>query len=123
MTASSLAEITEELRQLEHNLWVAETRFDHLLMENIFATDFFEFGRSGGRYTRAECLAVEPKQRIDVMLPLPDFEVRPLDSNNFLVTYVSVHLSPVEGKANRTSLWTRTSEGWKLRFHQGTPTV
>jgi hypothetical protein len=117
------AEITEELRHLEHSLWIAETRYDRAWVDALFAEDFMEFGRSGGRYTRAECLEVEPKQRIDVLLPLPDFVVSPLDQNNFLVTYISIHQGSSPGKANRASIWTRMSDGWKLRFHQGTPTI
>ena len=60
-------------------------------------------------------------QPIIAKLPLQNFSVRPLDSNNVLVTYVSeVQYEELE-KANRCSVWSRTPCGWQLRFHQGTP--
>ncbi len=37
----------ETLTRLEESLWRAETRYDPVLMDRIFADDFFEFGRSG----------------------------------------------------------------------------
>jgi hypothetical protein len=110
-----------ELRRLEESLWVAKTRYDRSLMDVLFADDFFEFGRSGARYSRRECLAAPPAAAIDVTIPLPDFSVHPLDTSNCLVTYTSEHFGNKPGRALRASLWTKTNVGWKLRFHQGTP--
>ena len=50
---------TDELIELEHALWRAETRFDDEFMERILADDFGEFGRSGRVYARADTLAVD----------------------------------------------------------------
>lgn len=38
------------LRRLEEELWLAETRFDQEYKEKVLAADFFEFGRSGQIY-------------------------------------------------------------------------
>lgn len=38
-----------------------------------------------------------------------------------LVTYVSHLIGEEVERSNRSSIWSRTSDGWKLRFHQGTP--
>jgi hypothetical protein len=38
------------------------------------------------------------------------------------VTYNShVEHDGVVAHARRSSIWTRTAEGWVMRFHQGTP--
>ncbi|MGE3975724.1 MAG: DUF4440 domain-containing protein [Bdellovibrionales bacterium] len=110
----------DQLKNLEESLWRSETRFDPNYIENVLATDFFEFGRSGRLYSRAEIIAVSP-QEINAQLPLQNFQVHPLDENNALVTYLSeVKYEHLE-RANRCSIWSKTRDGWKLRFHQGTP--
>jgi hypothetical protein len=106
--------------QLEESLWRSETRFDLAHQEKVFASDFFEFGRSGRRYVREQMVRTE-MQPIRARLPLQDFKIHSLDANHVLVTYVSeVQYAELE-RANRCSVWSRTEDGWKLRFHQGTP--
>ncbi len=108
------------LKELEESLWRSETRFDLAHQEKVFAPDFFEFGRSGRTYTREQMVRSE-RQPIRAKLPLQSFRIHPLDANNVLVTYVSeVQYEELE-RANRCSVWSRTSDGWQLRFHQGTP--
>ncbi len=109
----------EELQQLEESLWKRETRFDQEYIQNILSDDFFEFGRSGKRYTRAETLS-QASQEIHAQFPLKEFQVHEISSTVFLVTYISeVQYENLE-IGNRSSLWEKTPEGWKLRFHQGT---
>ena len=109
------------LEQLEEGLWIAETRFDMDWMERILAPDFFEFGRSGRVYRREDTLRIE-SQPIDARLPLKNFHARLLTPDVALVTYISaVTFDGIEGVGNRSSVWTRTENGWQLRFHQGTP--
>lgn len=111
----------EQLQRLEEDLWRAETRFDIAYMEQVIAGDFFEFGRSGRVYQRSDTLSV-PGQPIQAVLPLPDFKARLLSENVAQVTYNSqVTYNGVVEKARRSSIWSRTPEGWLLRFHQGTP--
>ena len=76
------------LEQLEESLWRAQTRFDLSYMEQILAADFFEFGRSGQIYQRAQTLAVEliPFQ---TRFPLPDFKACLIAPDVALVTYQS----------------------------------
>lgn len=110
----------ENLKSLEESLWRSETRFDLGHQEKVFAPDFFEFGRSGRIYTREQMVRTSG-QAIKAKLPLQNLEVHPLDANNVLVTYISeVQYTELE-KANRCSVWSKTANGWQLRFHQGTP--
>ena len=114
----------ESLRVLEENLWRTDTRFDNEVMEKIFAEDFFEFGRSGQTYARTDLIFDPSKKReIKATLPLKDFRARHLSEDIVQITYVSeVEHDGVIQHANRSSIWSRTPEGWTLRFHQGTPT-
>ena len=113
----------QEIRSLEESLWQAESRFDKELMDRIFAPDFFEFGRSGRRYARAEMFFEKAAQRdIAATLPLPEFHARHLSDDIVQVTYVSeVRYGRDLVRGNRSSVWSRTEVGWRLRFHQGTP--
>lgn len=101
-------------------MWQAETRFDRDYLERVLHPDFFEFGRSGRTWTRDATMAVEPGE-IDAVLPLPDLTVCPLGADAVLVTYRSIVRHGELDYANRSSIWVRDGEAWRLRFHQGTP--
>ena len=121
METELTAEDRQLLQRLEEELWREETRFDVSRMEEVIAEDFLEFGRSGRIYQRADTLAV-PSTPIEAVIPLPDFDARLLAEGVAQVTHNSVvtYGENIE-KARRSSIWTRSSSGWKLRFHQGTP--
>ncbi|RIK26412.1 MAG: hypothetical protein DCC55_39985 [Chloroflexi bacterium] len=109
------------LTRLEESMWRAETRFDRQFMEQAFAPDCFEYGRSGRTYTREQLFAMLPAP-IDAMLPLPNLTIRLLDENTAHVTYNSaVTYDGVVEYGRRSSIWSRTENGWVMRFHQGTP--
>ena len=125
MTANSVSsEEFHALRELEESLWKTDTRFDPVLMNQVFADDFFEFGRSGRKYTREEMiLPASSGWTINATLPLPQFSVTPIDACTVLVTYVS-ETKNEDGevlRSNRSSIWSRFDSRWRLRFHQGTP--
>jgi hypothetical protein len=110
----------ETLRLLEEGLWRAAVRFDREKIDRILAPDFFEFGRSGRAYERADTLGIQAHQ-IKAKLPLPDFKARLLAPDIAQVTYISiVTYEQGEERARRSSIWSRTRDGWQLRFHQGT---
>lgn len=109
-----------KLKELEESLWLSVTRFDQAYMNRILSPDFFEFGLSGRIYNREETLTVPP-QEIKARLPLKDFSVHLVDTNVFLVTYISEVMYDELEMGNRSSLWLKTPTSWQLRFHQGTP--
>lgn len=110
-----------ELCQLEEELWRSETRFDQCRMRQIISEDFAEFGKSGRIYSRDGVLAIE-RQPIHAVIPLPNFRVRLLSLDVAQVTYDSITTdNGVTSRAHRSSIWSRTKSGWRLRFHQGTP--
>jgi len=109
----------EKLQKLEESLWIDETRFDPNYMEKILAPDFFEFGRSGRVYEREDTLAVG-RQSINAKLPLENFKITEVLEGVVLVTYISEVQYETLERANRSSLWVKSEDGWKLKFHQGT---
>lgn len=114
------AQDRRELEVLEEGLWRAETRFDRAWMERVLAPGFFEFGRSGRVYSREDTLAI-PARPINARLPLADFDARLLSPDIAQVTYTSIETYEGEEQvANRSSLWSRTGDGWQLLFHQAT---
>ncbi len=113
------SEMFNELLELEESLWVEKTRFDYDYMDKVLSPDFREFGRSGKVYKREDTLNA-PHQLINAKLPLRDFMVYQIGDNVFQVTYVSEVMDEELEIGNRSSIWLKTQNGWKLRFHQGT---
>ncbi len=124
LKGEQVVEISQEDRdrliELEESLWRPETRFDRAYMDRILAPDFFEFGRSGRIYQRADMLNTTPEP-FNTKLPLEDLQVRLIDANIAQVTYISRVTYAQVLVSNRSSIWSRTDTGWQIRFHQGTP--
>ena len=66
----------EDLIKLEEALWKSETRFNLSFQEKVLASDFFEFGRSGRRYTREQMVRTE-SQPIRAKFPLKNLKIHP----------------------------------------------
>ena len=101
-------------------MWIEATRFDESFMQAALASDFFEFGRSGRMHPRDAVLSAT-RQMIGIVLPLRELAVRLLDENTAQVTCISE--TENEGGrllTRRSSIWSKASKGWQLRFHQGT---
>jgi len=111
----------EELRKLEEELWLSDTRFNEDYMRQVMSSDFIEFGRSGKIYNLEDVLSIGT-QPIKAVLPLPDLNIRQLSSDVVQITYNSAVGREHETEySRRSSIWTRSEGKWKLRFHQGTP--
>jgi ribonuclease HI len=52
---------------------------------------------------------------------LPDLTVAELGADTVLVTCLSIVRHERLDYANRSSIWVRDGDAWRLRFHQGTP--
>ena len=121
MSIEITAKDRDKLQRLEEELWMEQTRFDRPYMEQIMAPDFFEIGRSGRVHSRDSCLAHEAVP-IEAIIPLQNLRIRLLTPDVAQVTYDSaVTYDGVIEKGRRSSIWTKSGENWKLRFHQGTP--
>jgi hypothetical protein len=120
--------LLETLRALEVALHQPSVRRDRGQLERLLHPDFREFGRSGRAYDRAEMLELlaglsqEPQPD---QVWSQDFALQPLATGSALLTYRSARVTAdgtLERHTNRSSVWQLTSEGWRMLFHQGTPT-
>ena len=123
-TAFDVNILLDELSALETELHSLDTRLDVSRMEELLHPQFEEFGRSGRKYCRDEALSEFTSGTDCPRVVATGFEVAELGDGVALLTYKSAHRTE-SGKIHRctlrSSLWLRTDEGWRLRFHQGTP--
>lgn len=117
--------LLDVLRELEVTLHKPKVRSDPAKISQLLHLSFREFGRSGTEYTREHVLrqfaGVTEADRIWSQ----DFSVDELAPGLALLTYRSAHIDAagvLSRHTNRASLWQLSPTGWKMRFHQGTPT-
>lgn len=116
-------ELSTKLLELEKSLWVTSTRFSKTYMGKILDDDFFEFGRSGRIYSRAQVIeSTDNPEEILVQFPLGDFQVKKINNDVLLVTYISTVVYETTEVSNRSSIWCKYGDEWRIKFHQGTPT-
>jgi len=120
-TAPELAGILEELRAREpifHQRQFGTTRAD---FERMTAEDFWEVSASGRRFSRAyvlDLLEERYSQTYEDHLEASGFHCRQLAPDLYLIAYTL--LQDKVRVTRRTTLWRKTTEGWKIVFHQGT---
>lgn len=110
----------DDLEALERAMWDPTTRNDAGWMDRHLSPDFVEFGRSGRRYDRDGALV---PSAAGFTAELSDIDVADLGDGVVLLTYRSAFRAGDDDPefANRSSIWVRVDDGWRLRFHQGTP--
>src|SRR5262245_6999986 len=119
------SDLRELLCQLETELHLTATRRNQVRLQELLHPNFEEFGRSGRRYSRDEVLYEVVTEREFAPIHAQDFELTELNEEVALLTYRSAHFDSVGNLYRhtlRSSVWVRTASGWKMRFHQGTPT-
>ena len=117
--------LLEALRKLEVSLHDPRVRASADQFGAHLHPAFREFGRSGGSYTREEIIASVAGELAPYEIWSQDFELEVISEGLALLTYRSAHVAEqgeLEHHTNRAPLWQQTESGWKIRFHQGTPT-
>jgi ribonuclease HI len=117
--------VAAELLRAEMQLLDPTVRRDRDKVSAYLAADFFEFGKSGRAWSRQAILQELATETYTPPL-LEGFACRFIAENVVLVTYRTVRINAKTGSrepALRSSLWSRQSGKWKLRFHQGTPAL
>jgi len=120
-TDPDLAEVLAELSSREpifHRPEFGTTRAD---FERMTAGEFWEIGASGSRYSRAFVLEELEKRHAsphEDVWETSDFQCMKLADGLYLLTYTL--LQDKTRLTRRSTIWRRTSEGWKIVFHQGT---
>lgn len=112
------------LQALEVELHHPGSRSSRARLERLLHPQFREVGRSGRRYDRATVIAFLETVAAHPDVESGDFSVDLLAPDVALLTYRSAQRQPAGALArhtHRVSLWMKTSVGWQLRYHQGTP--
>lgn len=125
--ADPLGKLLEHLRALEVELHGPLTQQTLPRWQHLLHPSFHEFGRSGGMIARADVFDGFLGTVQDYRVEAHDFAAALLAPDVALLTYRSCHVG-ADGNAtrhtNRASIWQREADaGWRLRFHQGTPTA
>lgn len=112
------------LRALEVELHHPGVRCSAERLAELMHPDFDEVGRSGRIYTR-ETVSRFLLSQAHPPAVVPDlFRLVLLAPDVALLTYRSAHRQD-DGSLTlhtlRSSVWTRSPQGWQLRYHQGTP--
>ncbi|MBC2022013.1 DUF4440 domain-containing protein [Listeria booriae] len=108
------------LQKQEEQLLRPEIRTSKEGLNQLLATDFFEFGSSGRVLYRGEEIDEAGIGVVDMQLS--DFEIKSLAEDVVLATY---RIFNVEQKQSslRSSIWKFQNNRWQLVFHQGTKTM
>src|SRR5271169_2487324 len=117
VTDPDLVGVLEELRAREpifHHPKFGTTRAD---FDNMMASDFWEVGASGRRYSR-ESILDELERRyageyVEGHLEATDFYCRKLAEEVYLLTYT---LLQGQRKTRRATIWQRIAMDWKIVF-------
>jgi len=120
-TDAQSADILVELSQREPIFHRPEFGTSRADVERLMASDYWEVGASGQIYDRAfvfdelQRRSVTPREEV---WETSDFRCRRLGSDVYLLTYYLIQNR--ERHTRRSTIWWRTSEGWKIIYHQGT---
>jgi len=120
-------DLLELLREAELELHQPSVRRDRDRAAALLHESFFEIGRSGQTYDREAILNLmaSASEERSGRVSSRDFAVAELAPGVAMLTYKSAVVNDngeQERPSMRTSIWILTPSGWKVRFHQGTPT-
>ncbi len=119
-----MSTLLSELQALEVELHHPGVRCSRERLEQLLHPDFYEVGRSGRTYTRVTVIDHLTAQESQPVMESGAFALLELAPGVALLTYRSAFADPERGlsyHALRSSLWVKTSSGWQMRYHQGTP--
>ena len=115
--------LLNKLRELEVELHQPEVRSNAKRLEALLYDSFVEFGHSGRRYGKAEIIKLLSLENSSGLVWSQDYTVEEISEGIALLLYKSAHkheTGELTRHTNRSSLWQHTSQGWQMRFHQGT---
>jgi glyoxylase I family protein len=114
--------VAAELLHAEMLLLDPRVRRDRARVSTFLAEDFQEFGASGRAWSRDQILDLLETETYDPPV-VEDFACCRIDDKVILVTYRAVRAAGPTGSRQitlRSSLWSKKSDKWLMRFHQGT---
>jgi hypothetical protein len=120
-TEPELLDILAELSSREPIFYRPEFGTSRADFERMTTDNFWETGASGRRYSRKFVLdTLESRHRTprENIWETTDFHCTRLAADTYLLTYTL--LQDGVRLTRRATIWQNTSEGWKIRYHQGT---
>ena len=112
--------------ELEQSLHHSSIRGDIDALRLLIDRDFVEFGYSGRRFTFDSIIEdMQSNEGVHAILWSQEFDAVALCSDLVQLRYKSASIDTdgnMSRYAYRTSLWRRHEQGWKVVFHQATPT-
>jgi hypothetical protein len=118
LTSDESQSVSAQLRVNEEDLLDPVTRRDRRRVEALLDEGFREFGSSGRVWTRQQILDLLSSEDY-LAHTIEDFNCEILTSDIAHVTYRVVSADR-RAESLRSSLWKRTENTWRMRFHQGT---
>ena len=120
-TEDELLPILELLRRREPIFHSSEFGISTADYEQCTATDYWEVGASGRRYSRDFILRnlydKPPAFANSLGWESWDHALRRLGPDTYLITYV---LQQGNRLTRRATIWQSTPDGWRILYHQGT---
>lgn len=120
-TDPNLLPVLEELKRREPIFHTQEFGIARADFEKATDPGYWETGASGRRYSRAFILSeLEKHPPVDAASAgwqSHDHALRQLGPDTYLMTYT---LRQRERITRRATIWERSSEGWRILYHQGT---
>src|SRR3974390_2293911 len=119
-------DVATQLRKLEESLLDPAVRRNRERLRTLLDAEFLEFGSAGRTWTRNTIIELLQLEQRFHPPEIEDFRCVLLSDDTALLTYRTGRTDPDSGErvaSLRSSLWTRKSGDWRMRFHQGTRTV
>lgn len=120
-TVPELGEVLAELARLEPIFHWPPAEMTREALRRMTVDDFWETGATGRRYSREYVLDElerrKAKPEPDVW-ETSDFHCQRLAPEVYLLTYTLLQFGT--RLTRRATIWQKTNEGWKVRYHQGT---
>lgn len=109
--------LEREIYELECRHIAPDVRTSKTKLAEVLDDEFYEFGSSGGLILRSEYDEDHPLSPDH--MELSDFKMHQLGEEAVLTTY-RIENKTTGRNTNRSSVWKKRTDGWRLFFHQGT---
>ena len=106
--------IENELKLLDTNI-----RNNKVELKKLLSEKFIEYGSSGSIYTYNETINSLSNVDNEIKFKMIKIETKRLSENIILVLY-TIEIDNIV--SNRSSIWQKENDEWKIIFHQGTKT-
>ena len=119
-------DLLAELTALETELHHPGATCTRERLERLLHPDFHEVGRSGTRYTRQTVIDFLADRSSPPHVVAYDHRLEWVADDLALLHFASHGIAGDGARCHaalRMSVWRRTTLGWQLHYHQGTPTT